>query len=258
MEREYVRYAIAWSPQSRSCLAKFGAAWSGWCAESGTFSERVERSCLPADRKKYLGEVARTGLHALIHPPFGLSADHSVWWLDDSMQELARSLPVTALPRFNVVVSGDRVVLAPEHLSGMIMMLMDRVAALVGLTEEAPTGDGSGARLPSIDAPSRSAPVGRFEIPLTGVVAPDVARKLVEHLSVRLSDVFEAEQMATDLSLLGDPGQGRPWRLLERYPLTTDPIRTATAEPTGMTCPGLHPMPPLNSVLGSTWDTVIA
>ncbi|MEM7190374.1 MAG: hypothetical protein AAF439_12245, partial [Pseudomonadota bacterium] len=96
-----------------------------------------------------------------------------------------------------------------------------------------------------------------FVIPLTDTMDAPAAYDLAADLYAQLSQVLALPQRVSDVALMGDPGGDRPWRLIERYRLTGVGTARAQAEPVGMACPDPRPMPPVTSLMGSDWDTVI-
>ena len=253
MHGQYSSYAIAWIPRTGSALARFGKGWTGWCPEHGSHADPAERVNAGADTPVALGPIAYRGLHAEFAAPFRLPRGRSFWRLDDEVQELARSLSSTVLPRLSVALVDDRVMLVPERRAPGIDRIARSVAEVVTAQDEAATPAGMEAlpeRPPATPDPA-------FRIALTGALGKEGGRRLAATLQRHLAPMLAHRQVLDNLALLGDPGEGRPWRLIQRYPLTPGPVRAGTAGPAGMDCPGLEPMPPLGTVMGSNWETVI-
>ena len=68
----------------------------------------------------------------------------------------------------------------------------------------------------------------RFLIPLTDRLPLEVAFRVMEELQPLLEPVMGASRRLHDVELMGDPGEGRPLRVLQRYDLRDWPLRQAS------------------------------
>lgn len=265
MTGDYLRYAIWWVPQEATPLSAFGKRWMGWCAEDGD-SISMRKACdLPTGADLGCCEVAARGLHGTLADSFGLGHGRSVWRLQEAMAKFAATSPTVPLPRLEVRVQDSRVVMAPVCESGMLHRLQGRVADIVRMISgaEAPTAPhagpcvAGGIRLP-VDTVLEPTLVTPFVVPLSGRMPAGEARRTAMDLQRRLAPVLSVPARIADLALMGDPGRGRRWRLLERFRLADEGLSARARTPAGMVCPEARPLPPLNTVMGSSWDTVIA
>jgi len=265
MPQDYVRYAIWWVPQEATRLAAFGKRWTGWCADDGdSISLRMTRE-LPCCPPIGACEVTLLGLHGTLAAPFTLGPGRSIWRLEQALSGIAATMPSVPLPRLEVAVRDGRVVLAPARGSGMLERLQGRVADIVRLISGQSAGQAPmpGPIVPGgISLPSGSVLAPRlvepFLMPLTIRMKPGEAERLAADLRPRLASLLAVPARVGDLALMADPGRGRRWRLIERYRLADEPLSARGREPAGMVCPDARPMPPLNAMMGSNWDTVIA
>jgi hypothetical protein len=240
MPNHFDQYAISWVPQFPDPLAQFGAAWTGWCAERGERRERMRLPRLGADLASITDETARHGFHGVLFPPFRLAAGRSFWTLQNVIEELGAESLAVMLPRLRVAVVDRRVVLAPEDVSPPLDALLTRISEAItplvgGLGDEAVGADRPHAAL-FVDTGGndpivklREMRASSFQAPLTDPLAPDTALSVAAELRRIIEPVLDAPRVLGELALMGDPGENRPRRVLDRYPLRETPPSHATA-----------------------------
>ena len=257
------RYAIWWVPRPGSELGRFGLDWTGWCADRGTTGARRALAALSRPRAGVPGAVRLRGLHASVKSAFRLAPGRSAWALEDAVAELAGRTAPIRLPRLRLAVADGRVVLTPMRPDESVTRLLTGAAEAVLPFEvtasyAALTGAGAGMGSGAVAAggivlPDRpedasvSSTPERFRLPLTDRMDPAAAAEIVAELAPFLADMLARPQTVADLALVGDPGRGRPWRLLERYALDGEVTRRETPLPAGMDCRGPSLMAPLGS-----------
>lgn len=258
MHSDYDALAIDWVPAKGSALAMFGAGWSGWCTDTAISVDLPEYRRLRRGRAEMPGTGARRGLHAALKAPFRLARQQAVWALDSDLMALAQSLPVIRLPQLEVTVMDGHVVLALTRPCRPAVRLVHHLAELLRPFEASPThvpwrGDGvvPGLSLPGMHAWSKAdgMPVERFHLPLSDRMELSLALEMADALNVELAPVLAERQMLGEIALVGSPGKGRPWRLLERYALAEEPTRRLTPTPSGMACKGPRLYAPLDTGL---------
>lgn len=256
MHSDYEDYAIHWVPRAGSALAAFGAGWTGWCAERGVSSDLPEFRRMRRGRPEMPGPGALLGLHAVLKEPFRLARGRTVWAMDTELMALAQSLPAVRLPRFEVTVFDGQVVLALSRPSRPIVRLTRHIEDLVKPLQAGPryarySGDWdvSGINLPGQRAwvEPEPAPVARFHVPLSDRMELGLAFKMVDDLTPALNAILDESQFLSDIALVGNPGRGRPWRLIERYSLAEEPTRHGVPAPRGMACKGPSLFAPLDT-----------
>ncbi len=232
---DYDAYAIWWVPRPGTGLARFGAAWTGWCADSGIVSADGARAAAALGHAP--GSLGRRGLHASLRSAFRLAPGCSRWALEDALAELAERTEAVRLPALELTVFDGRVVLAvPDgavaRLAGAVADAVRRFA--LPLPYAASQTDGASpadeASEPGCPAPS----LDRFHLPLTDRMDLGRAYEVVAELRTSLAPVLARRQRIDDLAIVGDPGEGRPWRLLQRHQLAGDPARGEAPVPSGM------------------------
>lgn len=163
------------------------------------------------------------------------------------------------MPDMVPMISAGRVVMAPNRTPQAVANLVEKVGDMVRLFQAVPAPATPRAeRLPEDDlSPEDSGqPVETFHMAMTGRMDPEGAKPLVDWLYRSVGPMWKQSGPIRSIDLMGDPGGGRPWRLVDRYRLATDTSRWGIQPmPSGMACPGV---PPATEVAGSNWDTVIA
>ena len=254
MHNDYEAFAIDWIPRQGSALAAFGAGWTGWCADRGARSDLPEYRRMRRGRPEMPGKARLRGLHAELKAPFRLSRDQTVWSLDNELMSLAQSLPAVRLPRFEVTVFDGQVVLSLSRPSRSVLRLTRYVDELVRPLQDGPryktfTGADSvaGVTIPGMQAWTdfNATSVERFLIPLSDRMELELAFDMADSLALWLRPILAEPQFLSEIALIGNPGRGRPWRVIERYPLAEEPMRGGVNTPSGMACKGPRLMEPL-------------
>ena len=222
MFNDFERYAVYWVPRFPDPLGPFGDAWTGWCAEYG---ERHPRSDFP-DLPALTARLCRHGLHGVIHAPFRLARERSLFAVEDALDEIAEETVAVRIPPLELAVVEGRVALVPSRGSAALTALLDRIASLLApmvepaAEEPLPPAGGNGSLVPF-----RGAPAHRFHLPLTDPRPIDEAHRLKEALAPVVAHVLAFPRSLSVISLIGDPGGGRRLRALENYGLLDSPLR---------------------------------
>lgn len=201
MPESYTRFAISWVPVPGTALARFGAAWTGWCAVSG---HAMATEPLWHDLRASAG-VGRFpgahGLHAPLVGPFTLREGVSRWALEDMLAETASCLPSSRLAPPVLKVVDDRVMFIPGTPDRALDDMVHKLQQVV---------------LPLADRVTGPMPV-EFAIPITGIVGPGLGRRVVATLSGALDGIVGNTPMTTSFSLMGSADASRTWGMIERY-----------------------------------------
>ena len=216
MMNTWDRYAIAWLPRPGSRLARFGAAWTGWCAEAGERSPRHEWWHLPISPHEVTGSLERQGLHAIIRPSFRLSRTR--WAFERELMALSERLKPAFLPRLVVSVLDGQVCLVP----GIGGVDLTRFRATINRRLDA-----FDAKVPrhraecaGVDEPAAPFAAERaFAMPLTVPLSPEKAERLAAALACEIEPILSAPVRITEFALIAEPGEGRGFRVVERFAL---------------------------------------
>lgn len=232
MSGEYQRYAVYWVPRRPDPLAVFGASWTGWCAEQGEVRPRGAFPGLAAEAAAVTRGLHCHGLHAAIRAPFRLAPGRSGFSVEHVLTDLAEELVAAPLPPLETAVLAGRVALVPTRTPRALAALMTRVAeALRPLAADTDAnGNGNGfAEAPAardatlVPLPGAGAPA--LQVPLTDPLPEARARALEAGLASLLAPMLVEPRRLAELALMGDPGGGRPLRVLQRYELLDRPRR---------------------------------
>lgn len=254
MHSDYESFAIDWVPRQGSALSAFGAGWTGWCPDRGVSTDLPEYRRLRRGRTEMPGKAALRGLHAELKAPFRLAKGQTVWSLDHELLMLAQSLPAVRLPRFEITVFDGQVVLSLTRPTRSVLRLSRYIDELVRPLQRGPryrsyTGESSvaGISIPGMHAWTDliATSVERFLVPLSDRMELELAFEMADSLAPALRSILDETQFLSEIALLGNPGHGRPWRVIERYPLAEEPMRSGVNTPAGMACKGPQLFEPL-------------
>ncbi|MDQ2095943.1 DUF1045 domain-containing protein [Rhodalgimonas zhirmunskyi] len=222
------RHAIYYAPEPGP-LARFGAAWLGWDADTGTPVPHPDVPGLPLPLEEITQTPRKYGLHGTIKPPFRLSEGLDQPRLEQAISDLCHGLSPVTLDGLALSALGSFLALTP---TGDMTPLSDLAAEVVRALDpfRAPATEEElekrrNARL----SPRQEANLirwgypyvmedFRFHITLTGRL-PKSARKATEAalapvLALLLPHPFKIESLCH----FGEDERGR-FHLLKRYPL---------------------------------------
>ena len=254
MSGEFEKYAVYWVPKHADALARFGVSWTGWCAERGEHRPRGEFPGVSAAVPAITRQVWRHGFHAIIKAPFRLQAERSRFSVERAVEQVIDESVAFRLPRLRLAVIGGSVAALVPHQScaalGALVARVGDAMAPLGAAEpangfaEAPAPDGIVIEdaEPLVQLPAAEA--HRFHMPLTDRLPLEVAFQVMEELQPLLEPMMGETRRLHDVALMGDPGEGRPLRVLQRYDLRETPQRRG-ANP--MPCHGPYVLAPMLS-----------
>lgn len=116
----FTRYAVYYTPQSGSALARFGASWLGW--DNATGQETAHPHVAGLDVASVTATPHKYGFHGTIKPPFRLADGQDVDALDAALAALCATM-------------------APVTLAGLELARLGRFLALVPYGDAAPLAD---------------------------------------------------------------------------------------------------------------------
>ena len=225
------RYAIYWSPQQDSALAQFGQSWFGADRFAGALHGQTERFGLDADLvRDATMSPRRYGLHATIKAPFRLAPGRSEAELSAALADfcsrrrLCRSGPLR-LHRFArylaLVPESDRAEI--EWLADECVTHFDRFRAPLNEAERARRAGPHLSPLEQTYFEQFGYPqiFSRFffHITLAGPLKANVLDEVERALAPAVEPFTKSLFCLEALCLSGDPGDGKPFQILERFPL---------------------------------------
>ena len=242
MSDEFEKYAVYWVPKRADALARFGVCWTGWCAEQGEHRTRGAFRNLSFSVPAVTRHSRRHGLHATVKGPFRLGTGRSRFSLEHILGQLIEDSVAFQLPRLRLAVVDGCVALVPRQncsaLGNLVAQISDALAPLDAATPANGFAEAAVVTLatdsivaedaePLVQLPASDA--HRFHMPLTDPLGLETAFKVKEELEPVLEPILDEPRQLTDIALMGDPGQGRPLRVLERYDLRDWPLREASS-----------------------------
>ena len=212
--QSYSRYAIYFNPRIGSALAEFGKKW---------FDESSS-SHLVAGPKRY-------GFHATLKAPFQLNDQRTFDELVTAIKYLAADFsPVDVGPLVQTHMGGFIALVPKTECPNLNQLAFDWVRLLDPYRAPANTAKLERQRAvglsdiqeemlqkwgyPYVDK------CFRFHITLTGQLSAKERESVQPALDELLMPVLKEPLMIKDICLVGDPGNGESFRLLERFPLT--------------------------------------
>ncbi len=120
-----VRYALYFSPEEDSALARFGWGWLGRKAGSGALATLPEIGFAPSRQAAVVAEARRYGFHATLKPPFRLAAGTDRQQLHAAAQAFAAGRRPFVEPPFGLAELQGFLALRPAQLSSAVAGLAD-------------------------------------------------------------------------------------------------------------------------------------
>lgn len=223
MDDTYEQLAVTWYPNLWCRLHGFGLSWMGWCSDDGVRADPALRDKTRALRPSLPPAITRRGLYGNLRSPFRLADGRNRWALAWVLEEISRKTPEIVLPPLEPVVRGDAVVLAPRQVPAALTDLIGQIADAVRLSQSVPAP----ARPTLASAAARRKVTGTsaesFYVPLTGSMRPGDAEAFARRFAREYAPLLQRRITLRDIALMGDPGDGRPWRLVERFRLADWP-----------------------------------
>lgn len=233
----FQRFAVYYAPPAGSPLARLGAAWLGVDPETGASVE--DTAVLPADllaalpqSRESLVRTARLyGFHGTLKAPFRLGEKIDFDILDGAIAALAEKMAPVVAPRLKVTSELGFVALQPsakgpalDALARACVTDLDLLRAPLTGAELAKRRRGGLDTVEDANLRNWGYPYVldrfRFHITLSSGLARREATELAALLEPLFAPVLYSEFHVDELCLFGDPGDGQPFRIIKRYPLT--------------------------------------
>ena len=212
-DQSYSRYAIYFKPQASSALAEFEQEWFG---------------TMP---NQFIASPKRYGLHATLKAPFRLNDQRAYEGLASAIKYLADDFASVDVGPLVQKYMGGFIALVPKtQCSDLNQLAFDCVRLLDPYRAPADKAELERRRASGLSKDENEMlqkwgypyvdKCFRFHITLTGQLSTKEREPLQPALDDLLMPVLKEPLMIKDICLIGDPGNGEPFRLLERFPLT--------------------------------------
>lgn len=227
---EFRRYAVYFTPEAQTKLARWGAAWLGWDVTAGEMVAHPQIGGLPAPVAELTQTPRKYGFHATLKPPFRLAEGQSPEALGRAVERLAKQCTPIALDGLQLTPLGRFLALVPlgtqtalEALAEMTVETLDDFRA--PLTEAELERRRKGGLNPEQE--EMLARWGypyvmgqfRFHMTLTGKLPRDQIGPAQAALTTALHGVVPQPFPVDGLSLVGEAEDGR-FHLIHRYALS--------------------------------------
>lgn len=230
MTASFERYAVYWAPEAGSALAAFGAGWLGWDAEAAAEAPRLDLRGLPAPIEALTAEARRYAFHATLKPPFRLAEGTDRAGLEAAIRALAADIAAFDAPALTLSADLGFAALRPSAACPALEALAARCVTGLDAFRAPPTeAELQRRRNAGLSAAQEAHLIRwgypyvldqfRFHITLAGRLSPEDFARLADALRPHLVAAVGAPWRLRDIRLFGDPGAGRPFRLLRRFPL---------------------------------------
>ena len=227
----FVRFAVYWAPEETDPLHAFGAAWLGHDpASAGPVVDRNRLGLSAALADDLTSEPRRYGLHATLKAPFRLQPGVTNADLVEATAALARSVAAFETEPLRLTNLKGFLALCPPAPSPALDALARRCVIELDPWRAPLTPAERARRKPQFFSPEQLQLLEtwgypfvlehfRFHITLT--------RRLIEAERLAVTPVletatrpFRAAPFSVDaIALFGDPGDGQPFRLVQRFAL---------------------------------------
>jgi len=233
-KQTYNRYAIYFVPRKDTDLAGFGRAWFGHDIETGHLVANTKTSL---DQKQYQQVIEvprRYGFHATLKAPFALRPDCDLDDLLAATQDLAQSTSPVALGGLQIRPIAEFLALVPFCENRELNKLALRCVRLLDVYR-APMCEAELIKRRAVGLSEREEKMllkwgypyvkkaYRFHMTLTGKLKNRQAKTVEPVVTELLKNSIERPFMIDDICVMGDPGNGEMFRLVERFKLSGQP-----------------------------------
>ncbi len=239
------RFAIYFSPDGGSPLARVGAAWLGRDCATGEEPRHPAVPGFPPARIAEITAPARHyGFHATLKPPFALAEGRTADELDRLLDDFARRrAPVGGLTLAVRVLDGFLALMPTRESAELQGLAADCVRVFDSFRASASDEELRQRRSAGLSALEESLlqcwgypyvmEGFRFHMTLTGRLPPEERERLAPVLS-RMFDPVIGPSFAIDaVGLFRQESRDRPFRLVRRYPLSGSALGAATKQESG-------------------------
>lgn len=225
---KFSRHALYYAPESGP-LARFGAAWLGWDAETGQEVPHPDVDGLPCPLAEITETPRKYGLHGTIKPPFRLPDGCDQAGLERAIATLCAGLSPVTLDGFALTNLGSFLALTPIGDTTQLAALAGTAVRTLDPFRAPSSEDELEKRRKARLSPRQEANLirwgypyvmedFRFHITLTGRLSKRERKATEAALSPILAPLLPRPFLVRSLCHFGEDPAGR-FHLIKRYPL---------------------------------------
>ncbi len=225
------RYALFYAPEPGSPLAEFGRSWFGYDAVAGTQVSQRQDYGLGIDETYEMTRAPRHyGLHGTLRPPFRLRSGMTETELVARTERFSQNLRPVAVGLPTIQRIGAFLALAPAEANPSLARLHARCLFAIEHFRAPLSEPERAKRLSTGLSPNQRLLMAqwgypyvldefRFHITLMGPLSDHEQARVAPALSPALKDICLEPLEIGSICLFVEPGDGRPFRMLRRFPL---------------------------------------
>lgn len=228
---DYQRYAIYYAPPAQSDLGQFGNGWLARDPATDDILPRPDVSGLSADEiMSATSSPARYGFHGTLKPPFALRDGQTRSELEAAVAGFcAQNAPIFCGPLMLKSIGRFLALVPTDPLTGLETLAASLVRALDGFRQ--PEDEPAMNKRRAVGLTNRQEEYlvawgypyvmeeFRFHLTLTNKLDGDQVSGFETALAQVVAPLCQAPFEVRDICLFGDPGGGKPFRLLRRFEL---------------------------------------
>ncbi|WP_420417101.1 DUF1045 domain-containing protein [Pacificispira sp.] len=227
----YARYAIYFGPRPGSELHNFGLEWLGTDPETGRDTNwRPLPGFTPESHSDLVSAPRRYALHGTLKPPFRLADGRDFDGLRRATERLSgRSQSIVLPPPVLKRLGGFMALCPTEPSQALAQLAASCVMELDDFRAPAPAAELDRRRASGLTARQDDYLTEwgypyvledfRFHVTLTRRLDPQEADRIEPALRERLRPVLEQPLHIDDLCIYGEPSDGAPFRIVDRFAL---------------------------------------
>lgn len=224
----FSRFAIYYTPEPDSDLAKFGASWLGWDSVAGR--QVAHPTVASIDIEALTRTPRKYGFHATIKPPLRLAAGKTADELAGHLEALCATAKPVQLDGLAVTRLGKFLALCPVGDTGPLAYLAARFVKELDAFRAAPNeAELAKRRAARLTAAQEALLLEwgypyvldefRFHMTLSGRLDAELADRAEAALAEQLAHVSLAPHDIATMTLLGEAADGK-FHQIHRYALT--------------------------------------
>jgi putative phosphonate metabolism protein len=223
------RYAIYYAPEVGSELARFGASWLGWDAQTGQHVKHPAYKKLPVPVSELTKTPRKYGFHGTLKPPFRLTYGKSITDLNDALTELSSKHSAFEVKSMSVRALGGFIAITPDDYEANFARLANACVTDLDAFRAPLTPEDLARRRATALSEKQEEYLAqwgypyvfdefRFHMTLTGKITPNLLGPCLSELKCALSKPLSRPLQVHEICLFREDEDGF-FHIFKRYPL---------------------------------------